>query len=42
VAWGKVEAGQSAGLIGEVLPAAEVVARLVAEMEAARARLCGA
>jgi enoyl-[acyl-carrier protein] reductase II len=42
VAWGKVEAGQSAGLIDEVLPAAEVVRRLVAEMEAARARLCGA
>jgi enoyl-[acyl-carrier protein] reductase II len=42
VAWGKVEAGQSAGLIGDVPPAAEVVARLVAEMEAARARLCGA
>lgn len=42
VAWGKVEAGQAAGLIGEILPAAEVVRRLVAEMEAARARLCGA
>jgi hypothetical protein len=29
-------------LISDVPPAAEVVARLVAEMEAARARLCGA
>lgn len=39
VAWGKVEAGQSAGLVDEILPAAEVVRRLVVEMEAARERL---
>ena len=39
VEWGKVEAGQSAGLVDEILPAAEVVRRLVAEMEAARERL---
>jgi enoyl-[acyl-carrier protein] reductase II len=42
IAWGKVEAGQSAGLIADMPPAAEVVRRLVEEMEAARARLCGA
>ena len=34
IEWGKVEAGQSAGLIDEILPAAEVIARLVAELEA--------
>jgi enoyl-[acyl-carrier protein] reductase II len=39
VEWGKVEAGQSAGLVDEILPAAEVVRRLVLEMEEARARL---
>lgn len=39
VEWGKVEAGQSAGLVDEILPAAEVVRRLLAEMEEARARL---
>jgi enoyl-[acyl-carrier protein] reductase II len=39
VEWGKVEAGQSAGLIDDILPAAEVVRRLVAEFEEARARL---
>jgi enoyl-[acyl-carrier protein] reductase II len=39
VAWGKVEAGQSAGLVDEILPAAEVVRRLVVELEAARERL---
>jgi enoyl-[acyl-carrier protein] reductase II len=39
VDWGKVEAGQSAGLIDEILPAAEVVRRLVAEAEATRLRL---
>ena len=39
VEWGKVEAGQSAGLVDEILPAAEVVRRVVAEMEEARARL---
>jgi enoyl-[acyl-carrier protein] reductase II len=41
VDWGKVEAGQAAGLIDEILPAAEVVRRLVAEAEAARLRLAG-
>ena len=39
VEWGKVEAGQSAGLVDEILPAAEVMRRLVAELEAARKRL---
>jgi enoyl-[acyl-carrier protein] reductase II len=39
VEWGKVEAGQSAGLVDELLPAAEVMRRLVAEMQAARQRL---
>ena len=39
VEWGKVEAGQSAGLVDEILPAAEVVRRLIAELEEARQRL---
>jgi enoyl-[acyl-carrier protein] reductase II len=39
VEWGKVEAGQSAGLVNEILSAAEVMRRLVAEAEAARRRL---
>ncbi len=39
VEWGKVEAGQSAGLIDDILPAAEVVRRLIAELEEARQRL---
>ena len=39
VEWGKVEVGQCAGLIDELLPAAEVVKRLVAEFDAAAARL---
>jgi enoyl-[acyl-carrier protein] reductase II len=39
VEWGKVEAGQSAGLVDEMLPAAEVMRRLVAEVEEARRRL---
>jgi enoyl-[acyl-carrier protein] reductase II len=39
VEWGKVEAGQSAGLVEEILPAAEIMRRLVAEAEAARRRL---
>ena len=39
VEWGKVEAGQSAGLIDDILPAAEVVQRLIAEFEEARSRL---
>ena len=41
VEWGKVEAGQSAGLVNEILPAAEVMRRLVKEMEDARKRLAG-
>jgi enoyl-[acyl-carrier protein] reductase II len=39
VEWGKVEAGQSAGLVDEILPAAEVMRRLVAELEDARRKL---
>jgi enoyl-[acyl-carrier protein] reductase II len=39
VVWGKVEAGQSAGLVREILPAAEVMARLVSEMQAALRRV---
>ena len=39
VAWGKVEAGQSAGLVHDIVPAGELVRRLVAELEAARRRL---
>jgi enoyl-[acyl-carrier protein] reductase II len=36
---GKVEVGQSVGLIDELLPAGEVVARLIGEFEAAVERL---
>ena len=39
VEWGKVEAGQSAGLVDDILPAAEVVRRLMSELEEARKRL---
>jgi len=39
VQWGKVEAGQSAGLVDDLLPAAEVMKRLVQELEQARNRL---
>jgi enoyl-[acyl-carrier protein] reductase II len=39
VEWGKVEAGQSAGLVDDILPAAEVMQRLVRELEQARGRL---
>jgi len=39
VEWGKVEAGQSAGLIADIVPAAELLHRLVAEAEEARRRL---
>jgi len=39
VEWGKVEAGQSAGLVDDILPAAELVKRLIAELEEARRRL---
>jgi enoyl-[acyl-carrier protein] reductase II len=41
VEWGKVEAGQSAGLVDDILPAAEVMKRLVQELEQARRRLAG-
>jgi enoyl-[acyl-carrier protein] reductase II len=41
VDWGKVEAGQVAGLIEDVPPAAVVLRRLVAEAEAVRRRLIG-
>jgi len=39
VEWGKLEAGQSAGLVDEILPAAEIMRRLVAEAEIAINRL---
>ena len=39
IEWGKVEAGQSAGLVDEILPAGEIMRRLVAEAEEARRRL---
>jgi enoyl-[acyl-carrier protein] reductase II len=39
VEWGKVEAGQSAGLIDDIVPAAELFRRLVRETEDARRRL---
>jgi enoyl-[acyl-carrier protein] reductase II len=41
VEWGKVEAGQSAGLVDDILPAAEVMRRLVQELDEARKRLAG-
>jgi enoyl-[acyl-carrier protein] reductase II len=41
VEWGKVEAGQSAGLVEDVVPAAELLHRLVRELEEARRRLAG-
>lgn len=39
VANGKVEAGQTAGLVNDLVPAGELVQRLVAELEEARRRL---
>ncbi|MNH28369.1 hypothetical protein D3C79_885320 [compost metagenome] len=39
VAGGKVEAGQCAGLIDEVLPAAQIMAELVTELHLALKRL---
>jgi len=39
IEWGKVEAGQSAGLIDDIVPAAELFRRLVTETEEARRRL---
>ncbi|MGW6335800.1 NAD(P)H-dependent flavin oxidoreductase [Nocardia rhamnosiphila] len=39
IAEGKVEAGQSAGLVDEILPAADIVARIIDEYRAVRAGL---
>ena len=39
VEWGKLEAGQSAGLVDEILPAAQLMRRLVDELEEAKRRL---
>jgi enoyl-[acyl-carrier protein] reductase II len=39
VAWGKLEAGQSAGLVEDIVPAGELVRRLAAELDEARHRL---
>ena len=39
IEWGKVEAGQSAGLVEDMVPAGELVRRLAAELEEARRRL---
>jgi enoyl-[acyl-carrier protein] reductase II len=39
VEWGKVEAGQSAGLVDDIVPAAQLLRRLVLELEEARKRL---
>ena len=39
VEWGKVEAGQSVGLVEDIVPAGELLRRLVAETEEARRRL---
>jgi enoyl-[acyl-carrier protein] reductase II len=39
VEWGKVEAGQSAGLVDDIVPAAVLFRRLVRETEEARKRL---
>ena len=39
VEWGKVEAGQSAGLVHDIVPAGDLVRRLVRELEDARRRL---
>ena len=39
VDWGKVEAGQSAGLVDDIVPAAELMKRLARELEEARWRL---
>jgi len=41
-AWRDIwSAGQGVGNIHEVLPAGELVARMVAEYESARRRVCG-
>jgi enoyl-[acyl-carrier protein] reductase II len=41
VQWGKVEAGQSAGLVDDIVPAGELLRRLVRELDEARRRLAG-
>ena len=41
VEWGKTEVGQTAGLIEDIVPAADLVAQLVEEAAAARRRLMG-
>lgn len=41
VAWGKVEVGQSVGLVDEIIPVARLMERLVAELNSARAALSG-
>lgn len=38
---GELEAGQASGLVRELLPAAEVVVRMIAEMEASVGRMAG-
>ena len=39
IEWGKVEAGQSAGLVHDIVPAGELLKRLARELEEARRRL---
>ncbi len=39
VEWGKVEAGQSAGLVEDIVPAGELLRRLAAELDEARKKL---
>ncbi|TDS85134.1 nitronate monooxygenase [Comamonas sp. JUb58] len=41
IEWGKVELGQSAGLVSQIQPAAHVMAQLVQELAQASARLAG-
>src|SRR5690606_35332536 len=40
VAWGKVELGQSAGLVDRIVPVSLLMQQLVAELNDARRRLC--
>ena len=41
IEWGKVELGQSAGLVSQIQPAAQVMAQLVQELAQASSRLAG-
>ena len=41
IEWGKVELGQSAGLVSQIQPAAQVMAQLVQELAQASTRLAG-